>query len=728
MKKHGPGWRVVDLGVGMAAALAAQMLAELGAEVRRLEPPGGDPFAGVYPAYGFWRRAATKLAPNELDAALGLADLCIIGGEDYPGLDWHHDAEALAARFPRLVVLVIEAYATPVDRNRPAVDLLVQARMGIVNEQYSGRPNLFSCPLPTYGAALMGVVGAEAALFARHATGTGQVVRTSLQEGLAMWIQGAWSSAERPDRGFSAGEAPRDVHPSVFQCRDGKWLVSVFGAHGSLHGTYQALNIDKPVDPADRCLPDIRRGPRNYFGDRDILEPEFARFDREAVLPRLWENKVAADAAMEPGESWGTEQVRLQNLIDAAPDGTRGIAHPIAIQAAGGPAAPTPPRWLTPSRCRPLEGVRVVDLGAWIAGPFTSKLLAELGADVIKVEPIEGDPVRPMYRIIASVSRGKRSIAVDLKSAAGQAVVYRLLAGADVALHNMRVGVADRLGLGRAALRRANPDLVILESTAYGRTGPRARQAGFDPVFQGSCGHSIRSGGRGNAPTIHNLPVVDYGNGALGAVAVLHGLLVRAAGGPALDLDISLLGSSLYMLSELVERPDGTWVGAPPVNPAQTGFHPAEQMYQASDDWIALSARSPEAADGLCRVLGLDLGDARQWGDAEATAIAEAIATRPAAPLREALEAVGVFTEACAPDGRVLLANAEARNIGLVVAGPHERYGEVAAIGPLIRFDRPLGAVFQDFPGIGEDTRAILAELGLGEEEIEGLFAAKVVA
>lgn len=720
--------KVVDLGVGMAAALAAQMLAELGAEVRRLEPPGGDPFAEVYPAYGFWRRAEEALAAAGLEEALAAADVCIIGGEDFPGLDWRHDVEAIARRHPRLVVLDIEAYATPAERDRPAVDLLVQARMGIVNEQYSGRPNLFSVPLPSYGAALMGVLGAQAALFARHATGKGQVVRTSLQEGAAMWIQGAWSSAEKPDSSFGAGEAPRDVHPSVYLCRDGKWVVSVFGAHGSLHGTYQALNIDKPVDPADRCLPDIRRGPRNYFGDRDILEPEFLKFDRADVLPRLWENKVAADAAMEPGEPWDTEQVRLQNVVGTAPDGTRGIAHPIEVRAAPGPAVPPPERWRTPERRKPLEGVRIVDLGAWIAGPFTSKLLAELGAEVIKVEPVEGDPVRPMYRIIASVSRGKRSIAVDLKSEKGRQLVYRLVADADIALHNMRVGVADRLGLDRASLRKANPDLVILESTAYGRQGPRAKQPGFDPVFQGSCGHSMRSGGRGNPPTIHNLPVVDYGNGALGAVALLHGLLVRAAGGPPLDLDISLLGSSLYMLSELVQRSDGTFAGAPPVNSTQTGFHPAEQMYRASDGWIALSARSQSAADGLGQVLGLDLGDFRGWGDAESTRIADAVLQRSSQELRDALEAVGVFTEACAADGRVLLANPEARDIGLVVAGPHELYGEVAAIGPLIRFERPLGARFQDFPAIGEDSRAILAELGLGAGEIDALYAEGIVA
>lgn len=728
MSESGPALKVVDLGVGMAAALAAQMFAELGAAVRRLEPPGGDPFRDLYPAYDFWRRDATALTPDALEAALETADLCIVGGEDYPGLDWRHDAAALAARHPRLVVLAIEAYATPRDRDRPAVDLLVQARMGIVNEQYSDRPNLFSVPLPSYGAALMGVLGAQAALFARHATGKGQVVRTSLQEGAAMWIQGAWSSAEKPDRGFSAGEAPRDVHPSVYLCRDGKWVVSVFGAHGSLHGTYQALDIDKPVDPADRCLPDIRRGPRNYFGDRDILEPEFLKFDRADVLLRLWENKVAADAAMEPGEPWDTEQVRLQNIVDMAPDGTRGIAHPIEVRAAPGPTAPPPARWRTPGRRKPLEGVKVVDLGAWIAGPFTSKLLAELGAEVIKVEPIEGDPVRPMYRIIASVSRGKRSLAVDLKSETGRALVHRLIAGADIALHNMRVGVADRLGLDRASLRKANPDLVILESTAYGRRGARAKQPGFDPVFQGSCGHSIRSGGRGNAPTIHNLPVADYGNGALGAVALLHGLLVRAAGGPPLDLDISLLGTSLYMLSELVQRPDGAFAGAPPVNPAQTGFHPAEQMYRARDGWIAISARSRATADGLCRVLGFDLGDVASWGDAESAQIAAAVSVRSSRELRAALEAAGVFTEACAADGRALLADPEARALGLVVAGPHAHYGEVAAIGPLIRFEQPLGAIFQDFPSIGEDTRDILSELGIAADEIDRLYADKVVA
>src|SRR5580698_4559382 len=148
------GLKVIDFGLGLTAALIAKQFAELGARVTRIEPSGGDPFYGVYPAYRHWRRRERVESADRADQLLEHADVCIVGGEDFPGITHAHDAESLSRRFPCLIVLRIVGYPDETDRPSPAVDLLVQARTGMVFEQFSDRPIAASIPLAGYGAAL----------------------------------------------------------------------------------------------------------------------------------------------------------------------------------------------------------------------------------------------------------------------------------------------------------------------------------------------------------------------------------------------------------------------------------------------------------------------------------------------------------------------------------------------------------------------------------------------
>lgn len=723
---------VVDLGVGMAPALVAQMLGRFGASLKRVEPPGGDPFKAVYPADPFWRKAEVVIPAADLDAALADADVLILGGESWPGFEWKHDADAISKRFPNLVVLEIEGYASGDAKDRPAVDLLVQARTGAVYEQYRQRASIYAIPIGSYGAAVMGLIGVQAALLARRREGKGQVVRTSLQEGVASWMEGSWSTADKADPGFLAG-TPRDAQSPTYRCRDGKYIALSLGIPGSVAGAYRALEIDLPVDPKERGLPDNSRGLRDYFHVRDIFEPAFAKFDRDDALKRLWAQKLPANPALEPGECWTDEQVTANDLVDWDPRGLSGAGNPFGVVAPdylGARAASVAPSRWDKARAggRPLEGVRILDLGAWVAGPFAGKLLADLGADVIKVEPPEGDPVRVMYRIFASCTRGKKCIAVDLKNPDGLALIRRLAKDADVIMHNMRVGVDKRLGIDAQSLRAANPNLVYLHSSAFGQKGPQATNSGFDPVTQPFSGHSIRAGGQGNDPIVHHIPVLDYGTGALGAVGILQGLLQVAAGKPA-DMDASLLSAGLYFMSELVKTADGEFKGAPVLNRTQTGFHPAESLYQAKDGWLGIAARTDAMAATLAEMLGLKLGPRGRWGDAEQEAIAAAILKLPVDKLLADLDAAGVWAEPCLDDGQLNMSNAAAKAVGLVVAGPDAKYGEVRAIGPLVRFSASkIDPAYLEFPAIGENTRAVLEDFGVPAAEIERLFADKVVA
>lgn len=720
--------KVVDLGVGMAAGVVAHTFSLLGADLVRLEPPGGDPFYGVYPAYPIWRQGETLITRGELEAQLKDADVCIIGGESYPGLAWQFDGERLRAGNPALVVIDLKGYVTADAAGRPAVDLLVQARTGLVNEQVADRPIAMGSSLPSYGAALLGLIGAYGALIEREKTGLGQYLQASMQQGVAMWMEGVWSAAEKPDAGFLAC-TPRGAKQSVWRCKDGKYVVSVFGVPGSLAGTYRALDIDREVDPNDRFLPDMRRGLRNYFADRDLLEPAFARQTRDQVLPRLWKAKVPAMAVLEPGEAWDDEQVKANPVIERNGEGWRYAGFPVAMKfhdAAGNAKGSKTQR---KGSAGPLAGYRVLDLGQWVAGPFGGKLLADLGAEVIKVEPVSGDPVRAMARIFASSNRGKSNIAIDLKSPEGYEQLAKLCGSADVLMHNYRVGVEGRLGIDPASLRKINPSLITQHATAFGLHGAMASNSGFDPVTQPFTGHALRLGGKGNDPDIYNVAVLDYAVGAISALAILHALLVRERTGRVAEMSGSLLNAGIYLMSELVQSPDGRFEGAPLLNSTRTGYCESERLFEAADGWIAVCARTPEMKASLLGVLDLDLDPAADWSEADGAKIAAAIRQRASRALLQQLQDAGVWAEPCEADGwKALLENGSARELAIVDEGVDSHYGLTSAVGPLLSFNSSVRTGLAAVARLGQDTDSLLSEAGVPPSDIESLRSQGVIA
>src|SRR6266702_5518910 len=242
---------VVDFGLGLPTALVARMLADAGAQIRRIEPSAGDPFYELYPCYSVWRRDAQISRSESVAAAttpaadmLAKADVCVVGGEDFPGLDWKVDVEELARSHPRLVILEIAGYChgTP-EAKAPAVDLLVQAYSGLVHEQYSDRPMVYAMPAPSYGAALQGLVGLLSALVDREQTGKGQIVRASLFEGALSWLGHSWFMSDRSDWSMDL-TVPKDVSQLMFRCADGKYLhFALVTANARAH-VYGVLGID----------------------------------------------------------------------------------------------------------------------------------------------------------------------------------------------------------------------------------------------------------------------------------------------------------------------------------------------------------------------------------------------------------------------------------------------------------------------------------------------------
>jgi len=402
----------------------------------------------------------------------------------------------------------------------------------------------------------------------------------------------------------------------------------------------------------------------------------------------------------------------------------------------------------------PLAGLRVIDLSTVLAGPYATMLLADLGADVVKVEPPDGDATRgwgPPWvgdpsagtRTAAyylAVNRNKRSIRVDLRQPDGAAILRRLLADADVLVENFRPGSLARMGFDADAVRALNPELVHLAISGYGPDGPASDRPGYDFVIQAVGGLMSITGDAdadGGHPTKVGVAIADVVAGLFATVGILAGVLARRADGPVRGqrIDVSLLASTLAVLVNQAQNAFTTGIA-----PGRRGnTHPNIVPYETfvtSDGEIAVAVGSERQWPRFCAAIGApDLaGDPRfaTNGDrvtARSTLrplIAERMVTRSTDAWLSALTAADI---PCGAVTDVLTAfqSPEARARSMLVEVEHPAFGVLRQVGIPIEFASTPGAVRTAPPLLGEHTDEVLAELGIGPEEIERLRADGVV-
>ncbi|HET9653520.1 MAG TPA: CoA transferase, partial [Usitatibacter sp.] len=245
---------------------------------------------------------------------------------------------------------------------------------------------------------------------------------------------------------------------------------------------------------------------------------------------------------------------------------------------------------------KPLAGVRVVEFCSTAAGPFCAMLLADMGAEVVKVEPPEGDALRQWPPItdgfsenFASVNRNKKSVVLDLKDEESARIARRLVLDSDVLVENNRPGVMERLGLGYAALSKEKPSLVYCSISAYGQTGPRAKEGGFDLTIQASAGVMSVTGEEGGAPVKCGVPLSDFASGLYGAYAIAAALAAVRGGAAGVHIDVPMFGCTLAIAALQTSEYFGTGR-----NPRKLGSaHPRNAPYQAfrsKDGHFAIAA------------------------------------------------------------------------------------------------------------------------------------------
>ena len=384
-----------------------------------------------------------------------------------------------------------------------------------------------------------------------------------------------------------------------------------------------------------------------------------------------------------------------------------------------------------------LAGVRVLDLSRVLAAPYCAQLLSDYGADVVKVEqPGGGDSTRQwgppwmgdQSAYFAAANRNKRSITVNLKSERGRDVIRRLAARSDILLENFLPGTLDRLGLGYDALAAVNPGLIFCSVTGYGQTGPWRDRPGYDLVIQAQSGMMSITGPVDGPPVKAGVAVADLAAGLFAASAILAALHHRHATGRGQRIDVALFDAQLAWLANVGQN---VLAGAPArrYGNAHASLAPY-QVFDTADGQIAIGVGTDDQFRKLCDLAGCQelWADARFQTNPGRIAHREALIPQLQARLREfttnqldtLCEAVGVPAGAIMTPGEAL-AHPQAAARDMVVGISEPNRGDIPVLGPVAKMSGTPPSIRSAPPLLGEQTAAVLAELGYAPAEIEAL-------
>ncbi len=811
--------RVIDLSWGIAGPMTAMLLADQGAQVTKVEPPGGDPFR-FQPGYRVWNRGKRSALINLTDGEgyenfldlVRRADILIEafspGTTQRLRIDW----PTLSLVNSRLIYCSITGYGHGTkDADRPGYDALVAARSGLQWEQRGPDGGIFghlrgreiplsdigivsadrpgpgrdgplysSSPWPSLGACFLASNGTAAALYERSLSGFGQLVETSLVQGAMASAALVWQRPANPDApGYACWQFDARAPIMSFLCSDGKWVNCPIPSPNfvlSQKDNDELMVREDTIGPRDD--PDRLQSDHWELARILALYPEikgtFLRFPSDAWVELGAKVGMPVAVVVSPGEALRNvdclkdgsvaevldpdlgplRQAGFSYFLDSYPGVIQGPAPRVGqhteevlaeITLARGhrpPEAPSscaPPPNPTVGRPGPLGGITVLDLGLAVAGPFAGQVLAGLGANVIKVHSLRERGMATRQMMVAA-TRGKRSIALDAKTADGKRILQQLIAGADVLLHNMRSSAAGRLGISYQDARTINPRLVYCQLRAF-ELGPRTELVGNDPIAAAAAGVMWEDGAcaSGGRPIWALTPFGDTGAGYLSTLAIVLGLIARERTGVGQEVSTSLMNACLLNTSYVTLDEDGRELRQPALDRDQRGIGPLCMLYPTATEWICLNAVLEEHWTRLCVAIDrvdlladtrFETHEARSRNRDELAALLEAVfKTTDADRWMDRFDQAGVPCEkSVARTVDEIFDDAERQELGWVSSYDDAVLGKFDQAGSLVALSRTPGPNNLTTPQVGEHTRDILRELGYSDSEIDAFVAKGAVA
>lgn len=807
--------RVIDLSPHRVGAQVSQLFADFGADVIQVEPPGGADIRR-HAAYPFWARGKRSIVLDIHDGAdrstlrdlVRHADVFIEthqpGVLDGLGLGYH----ALRTLNPGLVYTSVTGWGRQSPyRDVPGYEGVVMAKLGVFHTFRRMSPNaappFVNVPFASFAASQVALHGTLAALIERERSGAGQLVEANLAHAFASldtWafyehlVAARWPDAFTKTESYD-GEG-RPASPLTFMLlvcltQDGRWLQFAAVAPHLFAAKMKALGLDWMfTDPDWQGLPafaddadkrmalwtrmleaartrTLAEWTAIFDADPNVFAEQFRNGPVALEHPQLIHDGFTIDlddaergpvrqpAAIVKAAGTPADLTRSAPRLDADRDAV------LALAATAAEPAETAGAETTDAGGLPLAGVTILELATLFAAPHGLTMLTDLGARVIKVEPLAGDRVRMILPFPElgglKVMQGKESIAVDLTADDGLAAIRQLAATADVVVQGYRAGAMAKMGLDHASIKAVNPDVVYVNAPGYGVDGPYGNKPAYAPSIGAASGiplanvgdtvaerpdltmEQIRDGARrmSAAGTMANAQA--DGIAALGvASAILFGLTARHYGAGGQELFSSMLNSGCHAMSAQTV----TYAGAPkePAPDADLrGLGALYRVYDAAEGYVFLAAPNAAEWGPLAEVLApyVDLaGDARFAGEAERNSNAKALvetlggvfSRKSAVEWERELLARGVACVAVTTTSieDMLYDEAFGRASGYVVDVTHPTFDEIPRLAPYIRFSRSATQAGRGAMN-GEHTDLILTELGTSPAEIADLRERNVV-
>lgn len=795
------GLRVLDLTEGMAGPLVTMILADFGAEVVRIrtkDSEGSDEPWRLLLDRGK-QHLQLDLRSGDGIAALreliGTFDVAVVAlpapDVDEAGLGY----ETLRELNPALIYCDITGFGrTGPLAQLPAEDGLVMARAGIFRGQAGwyadgGRPVFRAGKEGSYFAAMLALQGILAALRVREITGEGQQVSATMLQGLTCrqnpavrWLLRDGEELPLESTGAVNQQAEANTLPHhrdpreasligmLVECKDGRWIVHSLTEPHFFPAWISVLGFDWIW------------GDERFKGAPYSFPDDGARAELISLIKERMKTKTATewmDAYLKAGNVCGdvvqTTQEALRHPQLAATDATIEVDDPRVGQMLQiGPLAKVSA--VTAKTCDsgpqaddlsagPLSGITIIEAAYYYATPFATALLTDLGARVIKLEPVRGDPYRALaggrgggdpvvnlgHNNMVRAMQGKESIALNLKDRRGQEILRRLVAQADVFVHSFRPGVPESLGIDEKTLREIKPDLVYHYGASYGSVGPYSGQPAIDPVIAAFSGTTAYQAGEGNPPLTETGadPVAAAGH----AAALMLGLLARKRTGRGQHVESQMIVSNIYLNCEDALAYTGKPARRNP-DRLQLGTSPTRRLYQtapvdshepiapyANPDprWVFLSTEGDAQFTRFCALAGrADIaGDprfsSRAARDQNSSALEELLQdvfrTRSAPEWERAAlsEGVGCVMADAMSHFAFLHSDAQAAAVGMMTKSEHPSFGGTYwRHAPVLGFSSTPGRA-KPFCEKGEHTRRILAELGFDDEEMTKLKKGDVI-